>query len=920
VADFVSVGEMLKFLRRRARLTQRELGLAVGYTESHISRLEQDQRRADVAMLAALFVPALGLDREPGLAAQLLDLAGKRSRAAGPPGIPALPPHLVERAGVLGELRRRLASERRVAICGLPGMGKTTVAAMLARDYDAGAPVCWITLTPGVTASADALVRHLAGFVRELGHAEGRRLLAHRDRDGPLPLDEQLGLLAAALGRQPTLLCLDNAHLLRADAVAAAVLTHLVAIAPTAMLLTAREDLTVPGVGLLRLTGLAQHEARALVAGSDVELAPKLAERLIGRTGGSPMLLRLALGQLRDRGDPALLVERLENEPQVTGYLLETTLAGLADPAWRVLSLLAVFRQEVDLLDERLVELGQAADGPYDLTAALDELQRRQFVDHPATATVHPLVRDQVYARMVGDLPRRRRLHRVAALWSEQARGDIVEAAHHFGQAGEFARAAELLTAHAADLVRRGQAVAAADQVERLLSRWPQADQDPVVTHLLSLRGDLLADTVRAAEAEDAYRAALSAAGPPARPALLWRLARLLSQRGRPAEAVALCAEAAEPAEHLLRAHIAVTRSQALVALARYDEATVEAARALDLSEHAVDAAPRTVAEVHARAHATLAQVLRIRRQFHAAIEQLGHAVDAAVRADRPELVNRARYVLANVLFEQGDMGAAEALYTEVLAGCEQIGDSFGVARVLQALTQVQLNRAELAVALKTIDRSRTIRAQLGSPQDIANADTVRAEVLLALGRTGEARELIEAVVSSSRQSTHTWERSYHLAVLAQAQLVASEPEAAAATLRAGLAQPGLDGTAVRVLLQAYLTIALLIMGRTGEAREEVDRPDAPLSPGVQLDRYVLEVVRAIAAGDRAGAARWLATMTQYAQAHHNLRYQAVAVELAGALAGGTPLADLPCLVWGGGHARRRSAREAGKDQVGEPR
>jgi hypothetical protein len=34
---------MLKFLRRRARLTQRALGLAVGYTEGHISRLEQDQ-------------------------------------------------------------------------------------------------------------------------------------------------------------------------------------------------------------------------------------------------------------------------------------------------------------------------------------------------------------------------------------------------------------------------------------------------------------------------------------------------------------------------------------------------------------------------------------------------------------------------------------------------------------------------------------------------------------------------------------------------------------------------------------------------------------------------------------------------------------------------------------------------------------
>src|ERR671936_1169180 len=73
--SFANVGEMLKFLRHRARLTQRELGIAVGYTEGHISRLEQNQRTLDVATLAARFVPALGLDREPELAAQLLDLA-----------------------------------------------------------------------------------------------------------------------------------------------------------------------------------------------------------------------------------------------------------------------------------------------------------------------------------------------------------------------------------------------------------------------------------------------------------------------------------------------------------------------------------------------------------------------------------------------------------------------------------------------------------------------------------------------------------------------------------------------------------------------------------------------------------------------------------------------------------------------------
>ena len=73
-------GAMLKFLRRRARLTQMELGAAVGYNEAHISRLENGQRLPDLASLAALFVPALDLQDEPGFGARLLELA-ERTRS-----------------------------------------------------------------------------------------------------------------------------------------------------------------------------------------------------------------------------------------------------------------------------------------------------------------------------------------------------------------------------------------------------------------------------------------------------------------------------------------------------------------------------------------------------------------------------------------------------------------------------------------------------------------------------------------------------------------------------------------------------------------------------------------------------------------------------------------------------------------------
>src|SRR5580693_6994042 len=85
VADF---GGMLRVLRHRARLTQRELGLAVGYSEAQISRLEQGKRLPDPAVVAALFLSPLGLSGEPELASRLhaLALAARDSRERPGPG------------------------------------------------------------------------------------------------------------------------------------------------------------------------------------------------------------------------------------------------------------------------------------------------------------------------------------------------------------------------------------------------------------------------------------------------------------------------------------------------------------------------------------------------------------------------------------------------------------------------------------------------------------------------------------------------------------------------------------------------------------------------------------------------------------------------------------------------------------------
>jgi transcriptional regulator with XRE-family HTH domain len=86
--SFQTFGDLLKYLRRRQRLTQLELSIAVGYSEAQIGRLEKNQRRPDLTALKALFIPALNIENEPGLIARFLELAqSARQEDAPAPGI-----------------------------------------------------------------------------------------------------------------------------------------------------------------------------------------------------------------------------------------------------------------------------------------------------------------------------------------------------------------------------------------------------------------------------------------------------------------------------------------------------------------------------------------------------------------------------------------------------------------------------------------------------------------------------------------------------------------------------------------------------------------------------------------------------------------------------------------------------------------
>jgi ATP/maltotriose-dependent transcriptional regulator MalT len=885
VADF---GVMLRVLRHRARLTQRELGLAVGYSEAQISRLEKGKRLPDPSVVAALFLPSLDLANEPELAARLHRLA-ESARISGDPGptavgpgdrvegavspaiaddladIPVAPQPNVHRAAEAAELAGRLAEQRSVLIIGPPGMGKTSLAADAARLRARQSGICWLTLTAGITTPVEAVVRRLARFLARHGETEVMPLLDLSKTEHPLPRDEQLHLITTALGRARPLICLDNAHLLRGEPETMAVIGHLATAPGARFLAMSREELPLDGFEVLHLGGLADGEARTLIRQVAADTLPDpLVERLIGRTAASPMLIRLALGQVRAGDpDPAALIETLETQPQVSAYLLQTTLGGLSEPSRRLISLLAVFRHPVDLLNEQLIEASEELDGPFDVAGGLEELRRRQLVEHAARASLHPLVHDHVFAWLVGTVAGRRRLHRLAARHCEQVLNDPLEACWHFTRAGDHAEAADLLVASTTALTASGRSERAADLAAELLGSGRLTED--AARQLFIARGDLLVHTERAAEAEDAYREALRRSVPLAvRAEVAWRLGQCLLQRGQVREALALCRGAAAElgeGEDVLRAHLAAVQSAAHLMLSEFAAAETMAQAACAIADRIEAVTPGIATSVRARAYSVLGITARLRGDREEAARWLEAAVTAARASGMREAAGRALFNLGAIAYEGGELGSADLLYEEALAEARTIGDGYGAARVLHALGIIQKNHGETERALELFEESCALKQRIGDLDGVANSQHGRALVQLCLGRVAEARATMSAVLAASEDLGERRSRAHFLDSAAMIALVEGNLGAARRFLAdadeaaAGMAEPSLlAGIALHQALAGLLAGDIAAAQRDADlAAEQISRGGAGISAAA-LDTMAVAACVALARGDAAGA------------------------------------------------------------------
>lgn len=925
--SFTTFGDLLKYLRRRAQITQRAVGIAVGYSEAHISRLENNHLPPDLAGLVALFVPVLKLQEEPETLARLVELAGKArgekisrlnislqrvtkheivQEVGALEGIPPPPSVEIPRSERLTILQQRLEAERFLVLTGLPGVGKTALASSLAQSWTKRGPVFWMSFVPDGILSPESIAHQLALFALDRGDETAAPIL-RREKDGPsLSLDQQTKLLSNGLNNPDILLCFDEAHFLSQEPAAMNWLARMISSTRAHTLLISRENLALAGFGHMVLTGLTAEELSDLVQRFGMEMDSMQMERLLLKTQGNPMLLRLVIGYLRDQqGNPGAFIDHLEAQPQVTTFLLESVLHELSVESWELLRLLSVLRRPIDLLDAKIVEKIQSRLDKFSLRLVLTELESRHLVNDPAYATLHPVIRDYVRAELTADPPKAKQVHQLASSLYDTPGGDIVEAGFHYLMAGDLERVTQVLANQSEDIISRGLSDAALQVVDESLSQVRRMGESGayMLRHLLSLRGELLVFTQRAEEAEIAFREAYALAqGPSLEPGprmmLASNLANALLHRSKPSEVLDICKEIAEQALEgggLIGAQLAAHEGRAYLMLSKFEDAEKSARRSLELTRGFENITPRQVFRIKSSALAIQGIVQHLRRDHDAAVVSLRDAISAARLAGSQQLEYRTMFNLANIYYDRGDFESARKSLQEVLAGFRSLGDSFSEAHALTSLGSISYVIGDLDEALENAEQSLKIKEQIGDTQGMVYAKNLKVIALLAKGKVNEALSFAREVVSELGITQEPRAQATALDTLALAEIIAEQPEAALATVDRAENLPGAtkDGRILSYLLN-HRALAQICKGELQAADQTLSRElPAKGEPEIDLERELILAIMLFAKGDQSGSIHAAEKVIQHAEQLGYRLYVSFAQGLA-KVPTSHPMASLP--------------------------
>jgi LuxR family maltose regulon positive regulatory protein len=408
-------------------------------------------------------------------------VTGTRTESAGPRAPLQFAPPAVRAGQIVRSRLLRGGSPSRstpvMIVQAPPGYGKSTFAAQWCRADDR--PVAWLSLRDSDN-DIPRLISRLTEALDGLDPVDADLL---HDLHRPEPKIESV-LLPRFLDdmalRVPTLLCLDNAHVIH-DPAAATVMAGLVNAVPdgSQLVLVSRRQ---PQLGLARIraagdlhevgaTDLALNEieTRQLFSSAGIDLSGEEAFELCAVTEGWPVALALRAAA-RSKTGPASHTPPLPLQRDVADYFREEVLDREGDGVRE-------FLLATSVVEKMSAPLCDALTGRDDSAALLRRLvSANLFVvaidDDQQWFRYHPLVRSLLQAELhrAGNRDTADLFNRAAA-WHE-VHGDPVEAFEYARRGQDFQRAGRVLLLHWDQYVDSGQGLS----LLRLLEQCDEAD------------------------------------------------------------------------------------------------------------------------------------------------------------------------------------------------------------------------------------------------------------------------------------------------------------------------------------------------------------------------------------------------------------------------------------------------------------
>ncbi|MBI3538437.1 MAG: tetratricopeptide repeat protein [Chloroflexi bacterium] len=622
------------------------------------------------------------------------------------PIIPAFIGHQTE----LARYRDQLERDHFLIIEGMPGVGKTTLGALLAREEQKrGRRVFWIDFDSTVKNNAEIFVWDIAAFLAQDGKTELWDFLqsetdASRRRDKAARFELMLSLLASG----EYTLCLNDLHVVLRDEEITFFFGRIQkrflyreSELPTRFVVMTRQVPAFLGeVAREELSGFDETDARAFLTAQRVELVDADFREMYRQVEGNPQFLRLSIaGLLAHKNDPVAIgkfIQGLAGQRNIRDYLMKEIYGTLNDSEKRVLDALAIFQIPVAY---QAVEEVLAEENVKGITRVLDGLTDRHIVYARALEQIglHPLVRE--YCERNLDRDAHTRLNGKAAAYFISRR-DYVMAAHHYRNARDYENAAQILIEHESELISAGRVDSMLEQLGVLTRE--QLSQDNWLK-VCRVRGKSNHVRSRFDEAVENYEKVL--------------------EIGQAAQNDSLIADA----------HLGI--GWAHFRRGDYRAASEHLEKAIEFGKAARDNL------LVARAEMRLGAVYLDSGDLDRAFASSNRSLETFGRANISDDVADALGNLGRIYHARGDWENAAQHYMQAIQIYEKLGNRNRMTIGYNNLGDVYREQGDFQSAIRCLEKSAQLAASIGNDFALAETSSTLAETLLGLGDPHRALE-----------------------------------------------------------------------------------------------------------------------------------------------------------------------------------